>query len=597
MSKKLRHHPAYAACTTIAMLLFVTIAVNAAAQSKNSNDTAALLASLGYPPEFYMLDMGWTERTSAGTMIRGFHLLPLDGSAAFDVYCDMEGTLLEATALQTLGIRDKNWSVRTVTRNPEINPGFPAKSTEPSPVSMAVKNGLAVPELLVAAPDIAQAENEDASGVSTPEKGVVRIGLLQELARPVEVTGGQCSDGLWRTLPDGLRVWNLELRSFGALGQRFHFALLDLPPGADLRVFDADEPGEIYGPFSSAEDFWTPTCFGEGVVLECQVPRQCDLGAVHILLDQATYNYQDVGQLAKSGSCNIDISCHDNWRTTSLGVGGIGTIGNTGVLWCTGSLITDADTSTFVPYFLTANHCIGGQSAAQTIEVYWLYQTDECGGAVPNSASVPRTTGGADFLMGNSLSVKGTDFTLLRLRQNPPAGLVYLGFHTGPVQLNSSVVCVHHPDGDFKHISFGHSINTGSPSYEGQHLQTLDRFIEVDWDQGTTEPGSSGSPLFLNGIQMIVGQLWGGLASCSLTDEPDYFGRFDVTYPLVDAWLGNPENPYDVNRSGAIDEADLKAVVAAALAKISSDYTDVNGDGNTDAVDIQLVSIAATNSK
>jgi len=53
--------------------------------------------------------------------------------------------------------------------------------------------------------------------------------------------------------------------------------------------------------------------------------------------------------------------------------------------------------------------------------------------------------------------------------------------------------------------------------------------------------GSSGCPLLLSDSRLIVGQLWGGNASCSYPDEPDYFGRFEETFPLVDQWLGEGE--------------------------------------------------------
>ena len=39
----------------------------------------------------------------------------------------------------------------------------------------------------------------------------------------------------------------------------------------------------------------------------------------------------------------------------------------------------------------------------------------------------------------------------------------------------------------------------------------------------TTEPGSSGSLFDEN--HRIIGQLWGGGASCSNLNSPDYYGR------------------------------------------------------------------------
>ena len=43
-----------------------------------------------------------------------------------------------------------------------------------------------------------------------------------------------------------------------------------------------------------------------------------------------------------------------------------------------GTLLADRDTSTTVPYFLTANHCVSSQAAASTIQSYWFYRATAC---------------------------------------------------------------------------------------------------------------------------------------------------------------------------------------------------------------------------
>ena len=43
---------------------------------------------------------------------------------------------------------------------------------------------------------------------------------------------------------------------------------------------------------------------------------------------------------------------------------------------------------------------------------------------------------------------------------------------------------------------------------------------QIDWDDGTTEPGSSGSPLF-DQNHRVIGQLHGGYAACG-NDEALY---------------------------------------------------------------------------
>jgi hypothetical protein len=63
---------------------------------------------------------------------------------------------------------------------------------------------------------------------------------------------------------------------------------------------------------------------------------------------------------------------------------------------------------------------------------------------------------------------------------------------------------------------------------------------QVEWDRNTTtEGGSSGSPLF-NQDHRIIGQLWGGGASCSNLSAPDYYGR------LSNSW--NPSGSNNTNQ-------------------------------------------------
>ncbi|HOJ69062.1 MAG TPA: hypothetical protein PLH06_09705, partial [Candidatus Hydrogenedentes bacterium] len=96
----------------------------------------------------------------------------------------------------------------------------------------------------------------------------------------------------------------------------------------------------------------------------------------------------------------------------------------------------------------------------------------------------------------------------------------------------AAVTCIHHPRGDYKRISYGTLNQAGNPQPTLYH--------QVIWNQGTTEPGSSGSPLFFSGTAQIIGQLWGGTASCTEPLEPDYFGRFDQSYLVIGSYLEPP---------------------------------------------------------
>ena len=544
---------------------------------------AARLAEIGYSPDAYTLLLEWNERAADGRLVYGFQIAPRDTLIPFDCYLSDAGEWLDESALKTLGIEAKDWNLPPVMRPSEWKPGSPMKHEAPTVTPKSV--GLSVPELVLPPVDMAQILEEDAEA-----KAPLRIGVFQDIPGGIALQGKMADYAEWWTLADGVRVWAMSIRSPEARGIRVHYEAIRLPPGGYVIVYNTDDPDETYGPFAAEDDFWAPTCFGEAVTVECLLASGAKIDEVDIAIDRLTHNYLEIPMKA-AGPCNLDVTCYPDWSGAALGVGGIGTIGASGSLWCTGSLLADGNPTTFTPYFLTANHCVGNASKASTIEVYWFYQTDICNGTPPSPVTVPRTTGGADYLAG-SPNTTGNDFTLLRLRNDPPADLTYLGFATGLVDIGWEAVCIHHPSSDFKRISFGMITDDGSPSNNYVPIKPLERYHEVLWHAGTTEGGSSGSPLFLESTQMIIGQLWGGRASCSRPEEPDYYGRFDVTYPLVKAWLGQPLSPYDLDRSGTLDARDVQLASDAALLRRNVPQADVDGSGRTDATDVQMVIIA-----
>ncbi len=89
-------------------------------------------------------------------------------------------------------------------------------------------------------------------------------------------------------------------------------------------------------------------------------------------------------------------------------------------------------------------------------------------------------------------------------------------------------MAIHHPNTDEKAISFQYDPLTvttyrqsGVPG-DGSHWRV------DDWEDGTTEPGSSGSGLW-DPNHRLVGQLHGGYASCSSITS-DWYGRLSVSW-------------------------------------------------------------------
>ncbi len=560
-----------------------------------------LLLSRGLIAEDSRVLFIWKEATrrKGGPVITGFRIRGAAGGGSFDLYLDENGEVLDSIELAALRVSPKDWSVPLVEAGaaPVGGKRGASKSTVP------LTPGLGVPVKRIEFPplDMTQVRLEDGRAARSGSRKTQRIGVFRELPALAEVSSGEAGTtaGAWQPLADGGRLWSLSLHSPGAVGQRVHFRDLALPEGAEVVVFNAQDPREAYGPYGP--DFgeegeagetgatggrWSATCFSDTVVVECRIPPST-VGELRIAIDRIAHIYADFTSFSTkaAGACNLDVTCSPEWANEALAVGGIGIIGRDGVLWCTGSLLADSDPATDVPYFLTAYHCIGSQSGshgASDAEIYWLYQTAVCDGTPPNPAMVPRTVGGADFLCG-SPTHSGSDFALLRLRDMPPDGLAALGWTTLAPQVGDDVTAIHHPRGDFKRITFG-------------HVAGWDRFEhEVHWDEGTTEGGSSGSPLLTGADGLVLGQLRGGGASCTYLDAPDFYGRFDVSFPIAQAWLAPAHEAWDIDLSGTVDAADLQLAVNAALGDVIAFSADVDDSGAVDAMDVQLVLAALLN--
>jgi hypothetical protein len=477
-------------------------------------------------------------------MVVGQRFRAGDGPVTFDLYTTLDGVVLNADQLEQLGVQPKraDGQVREqVSETPA--PVAAGKAARPRAVALARQ---AAGQHVVKLPPLDGGEisrlnsrRDDSAARGGGAKGGEIVGVVRDLPALTRVTDTSAGFGEWVAGADGSRVWAGSVESAGAVAQRVHLAWLRLPAGARLVAYNAANPTEIYEPVegSTGTDVWLPSCFSEVVSLECQVPA--GVSGVDFAIDQTAHvfkGYADGLLGSPAGECNLDFTCYPDWASTGTGVAAYGYISNLYVARCTGALIADTNPSTNVPYFLTANHCISTQTAAANSEFYWLYQTAECDGPRPSISLAPRTSG-ADYIAGaggSGTSGGGTDFTLLRLKTAPPAGLTWLGWSTVSPPVNTPITVIHHPRGDYKRITFGQKVSYGGSV--GAY------YYKVTYSAGTTEGGSSGSPLIISATGQIIGQLWGGYASCALPLDPDYFGRFSVTFPLVAQWL-DPAGP------------------------------------------------------
>jgi hypothetical protein len=379
-------------------------------------------------------------------------------------------------------------------------------------------------------PPLLSGEVESVISPPTNQIRRLQIGARRALQPAIVLNSKAVPGSAWSTSPDGSASWSAALTSQAGLGIRVHLENVSLPAGAQILLSNPDRPGLAPLTITTADlgplhEAWTETVFGDRVVITCRVARETDRATATFTVGEISHIYvmPAANSNLKEGDCHNDVSCSGDWANDAAAVARISFIEHGNTYLCTGCLLAST-VPTSAQYFLTASHCVPNQTVASTIEFFWFYQTSSCGGAVPDLSAVPHTSGGADRLAGSTDS----DFAFLRLKHPAPGGVSFLAWSLDPPSQGETLTCIHHPDGSFKRISFGHLYDSDAD------------FWAVQWFSGVTEGGSSGSPL-LNASHQVVGQLNGGFAgpgsSCDAPSDPDQFGRFDVIFNTIKRWL------------------------------------------------------------
>jgi len=372
--------------------------------------------------------------------------------------------------------------------------------------------------------DAAALMAEDEQRIAEGIKGPYRFGFNH--ATDISTA----NSGTWTTLPNGDAVWRVAIECPGAFSINFEFNDYVVPEGAQVFVYN--DMDEVLGAFTAEsnpghQELGVTQLQGDRITIEYIEPFAVR-GEGHLRIGQVTHAYRDLFRTLKgfgtSGSCNNNVICPegDPWRDQIRSVAMI-TVGGSGV--CTGQLINNCQNNG-TPYFLTANHCLGGNNS-------WVFRFNWNSPVCTPTTNAPtnQTVSGSQLRANNAAS----DVALLQLNSTPPASynVFYTGWDKSGTAPTAST-CIHHPDGDIKKISFDTNPAT-SVSWGGAACWRI-----ANWEDGTTEPGSSGSGLW-NQNGLLIGQLYGGTASCS-NNINDYFGRFSTSYPFLQTWLGDCGN-------------------------------------------------------
>ncbi len=345
---------------------------------------------------------------------------------------------------------------------------------------------------------------------------------------PFEVDYSLDNSGTWDVLPSGGRLWRLRIESPGAFSINLVYDRFHLPRGATFHVYNEDR-SVVIGAFTDANNpdegrFATAPVPGDVCTVEYFEPANASFRG-EITITRIVHGYRDVFALAKadqpgygeSGSCNVNINCPEgaDWGDAKRSLAMIITQG--GWRLCTGALVNNARQDR-TPYFLTANHCLGEEDT-------WVFMFNyESPGCDNIDGPIWMTTSGAVLRATNAYS----DFALIEMLEPPPDtyNVFYAGWSAVDATPDSSAT-IHHPSGDIKKISFDYDTLT-STAYLGGPGSGNSHWRVGSWDLGTTEPGSSGAPLF-NPDHRLIGQLHGGYASCT-NPSSDWFGKFSQSW-------------------------------------------------------------------
>ena len=340
------------------------------------------------------------------------------------------------------------------------------------------------------------------------------------------------NSGTWKDLSNGDRYWRLGITCPEALSINLAFSGMVMPHGAKLFVYSADRK-VVMGAFTRNQMnpdqlFGTELIPGEAVVVEYYEPAAVrgqgwlnvfrithGFRGVQPYLDDIGRGFGDAGNCHNNTACPGAVAWADQARSVVCLVSG-------GSEFCTGALINNTCNDA-TPYVLTADHC-GTANGSWVFRFNW--QSATCADPSTNPSSQSLTGGTQRAAYG------GSDVSLVQINQAIPSN--YNVYFSGWNRVNAvvdSTVCIHHPSGDIKKISWAQNV-TISSTYGG-----ADCWRTTQWTSGVTEPGSSGSPLY-DPNRRIIGQLYGGPSYCGAPTNSlnDYYGKFSTS------WTGGGTN-------------------------------------------------------
>ncbi len=168
--------------------------------------------------------------------------------------------------------------------------------------------------------------------ILSEEEKLQKTGYLPHIGCSIETDISIDNAGTWTELPDGSKIWQLQIKSPGALAQVVYYDKFHLPVGSKLFLYNEDKT-QVIGAFTWKNNppsgyFANELIYGDLVTLEYYEPAGIkDKAQIHI--HNIGYIYRGVpirkntNWTEPSEPCEVNINCSpvgDPWQDAKRGV-------------------------------------------------------------------------------------------------------------------------------------------------------------------------------------------------------------------------------------------------------------------------------------
>lgn len=350
------------------------------------------------------------------------------------------------------------------------------------------------------------------------EDSINNINQLRNLrfAKKFNVNITPENSGIHFKAETGMNVWRVGIRSEGAYSLNVIFSEFHIPEGAQLFLYNSDQT-KVLGAFTNKNNaghsiFPVSPVSGDELIIEYQEPENASFRG-QIAIREVNHDYTGIlknrPQTPGQTTCHNDPICRDDLDDETQAVCLIVVDGNS---FCTASMVNNAEEDA-TPYLLTSCHCLEvngktSEETAKTTVVFFNYQSPACNSGIRGSEEMSMVS------PAYRASDRNIDFALLELSEMPPADFrpYYLGWNISESP-TPDFTCIHQPNGGIKKIAESKAQLTTVTNQYFDGITFLELWRVSAWNSGTTEGGSSGSPL-LDSNKRIVGGLTGGQSVC-----------------------------------------------------------------------------------